>query len=79
MRIRSRHYGDIIEWIGKVIDSCETHQQTFAASKLIRNFEDQLTTEYESRLYYIKYHSLVNSLRNKLSNKRQELLNKGKL
>jgi hypothetical protein len=39
---RSTHYGDVAKWIEKVIDSCETYQQTFTARMLIVNFEKQM-------------------------------------
>ena len=42
MEKRSTHYGDIQKWIEKVIDSCETYQQTFTVKKLITNFAKQL-------------------------------------
>jgi hypothetical protein len=42
MENRSRHYGDVDKWVRKVIDSCETYQQTFSVRSLIRNFEDQM-------------------------------------
>ena len=42
MENRSTHYGDITRWIEKVIESCETREQTFSTLKLIHNFEKQL-------------------------------------
>lgn len=42
MENRSRHYGDVDKWVRKVIDSCETYQQTISVRSLIRNFEDQM-------------------------------------
>ena len=42
MEKRSRHYGDVQKWIEKVIDSCETYQQTLSARRLVWNFESQM-------------------------------------
>jgi len=38
----SNHYGDVQNWVEKVIDSCETHDQTHSARKLVCNFENQM-------------------------------------
>ena len=46
MGAQSNHYGDISTWIEKVIESCETRQQTRTADKLLRNFEDTLISKY---------------------------------
>jgi hypothetical protein len=42
MAAESRHYGDVANWIEKVIDSCVHPVQEIAARKLVRNFEKQL-------------------------------------
>jgi hypothetical protein len=42
MENRSKHYGDVQKWIEKVIDSCETYQQTFTAKMLMNNFDRQM-------------------------------------
>lgn len=42
---RSKHHQDINEWIEKVIDSCQTYQQTFAVKKLINNFYILMTEQ----------------------------------
>ena len=39
MAASSKHYGDVTNWIEKVIESCETPQQEIAARKLVRQFE----------------------------------------
>jgi hypothetical protein len=46
MKKRSRHYGDVANWIEKVIDSCKTRDQVFSCQKLIHNFEN--TKEFKS-------------------------------
>lgn len=42
MENRSTHYGDLQIWVEKVIDSCETQDQTHSARKLVWNFENQM-------------------------------------
>jgi len=73
MENRSRHYGDVDKWVRKVIDSCETYQQTFSVRSLIRNFESQMRRNKVDR-------SLIWSVRAsldlELSFKRDELLKK---
>ena len=39
MAASSKHYGDVTNWIEKVIESCETPKQEIAARKLVRQFE----------------------------------------
>ena len=46
----SNHYGDVANWVEKVINSCETPQQEISARKLVRLFEKRLLAE-ESELY----------------------------
>jgi hypothetical protein len=41
MAATSNHYGDVTNWIEKVIDSCETSSQEVAARRLVRQFEIQ--------------------------------------
>jgi hypothetical protein len=73
MEKRSEHYGDVEKWVRKVIDSCETYQQTHTIKKLIWNFEDQMRRNNVDR-------NLVWSVRSSLdlalSFKRDELLKK---
>ena len=35
------HYGDLIKWVYKVIDSCQTREQIRTAERLIDNFSEQ--------------------------------------
>jgi len=42
MAAESKHYGDVANWIEKVIDSCTHPVQEIVARKLVRNFEKQL-------------------------------------
>jgi hypothetical protein len=41
MAATSNHYGDVTNWIEKVIDSCETSSQEASARRLVRQFEIQ--------------------------------------
>jgi len=75
MENRSTHYGDVSKWVEKVIDSCETYQQTFAARKLIRNFTEQLQKKHPEKYWREHYYNIINPLDTKLSDKRQQLLN----
>ena len=53
MEKRSAHYGDVAKWIEKVIDSCETYQQTLAAKMLIVNFGKQMSrNKVDTRLMW---------------------------
>ena len=72
MENRSRHYGDVAKWIEKVIDSCETREQTFVAKRLIRNFYNQL----DRKLGALNYATIISPLEYRLSNKRQEIQSK---
>jgi hypothetical protein len=70
---RSTHYGDVAKWIEKVIDSCETYQQTFAARILVRNFEKQMDrNKVDRNLVW----SVRDSLDLELSFKRDEIMKK---
>lgn len=67
----SNHYGDVQNWIEKVIGSCETHEQTHSARKLVLNFEKQMSNnKVDSSIRY----SIGNYLRHLVSNKIDELL-----
>jgi len=41
MAATSKHYGDVVIWIEKVINSCETPIQELTARRLVRLFENQ--------------------------------------
>jgi hypothetical protein len=64
MASTSNHYGDVANWIEKVIDSCETPLQEISARKLVRLYEKQY-----SYLDYPVYRELCRRLQNKLDNK----------
>ena len=73
MENRSTHYGDVEKWIRKVINSCETYQQTFSARMLVRNFEKQMNrNKVDRNLVW----SVRDSLDLELSFKRDEIMKK---
>jgi deoxyhypusine synthase len=75
MENRSKHYGDVEKWVEKVIDSCETYQQTITASILIRNFEKQMNRndEYSNLSWSIKQSLtfMLNLKRNKIMDRNE--------
>jgi len=73
MENRSRHYGDLAKWIEKVIDSCETYQQTFTASKLVRNFRKQLMKITPDKYWNSLQYDVIWPLENKIIHKRNQL------
>jgi len=64
MAATSNHYGDVANWIEKVIDSCETPSQEVSARNLVRLYEKQY-----SYLEYPVYRDLCRRLNNKLDDK----------
>jgi len=73
MENRSTHYGDVSNWIEKIIDSCETYQQTFTAKKLISNFAKQLRTKSPDKYWNTYQYEVIWPLETILNNKRREL------
>ena len=70
---RSTHYGDLQKWIEKIIDSCETYEQTRSARRLVWNFEKQMTrNKVDSGIIY----SVGHHLRDLISNKVREIQGK---
>lgn len=76
MENRSRHYGDVAKWIEKVIDSCETYQQTFTVNKLIRNFRNQLMKNTPDKYWRDYQYTVIWTLEALLRIKRQSFINK---
>ena len=76
MENRSTHYGDVSKWIEKVIDSCETYQQTFTAKKLITNFAKQLRTKSPDKYWRDYQYSVIWPLETMVTSKRQSFINK---
>jgi hypothetical protein len=73
---RSTHYGDISKWIEKVIDSCETYQQTFVVKTLICNFIKQLMRTTPDKYWRDYHYGVILPLETKLTNKRQSFIGK---
>ena len=61
MGATSNHYGDVANWVEKVIESCETPLQEITARKLVRLFEKKY-----SYLEYAVYRDLCRRLQLKL-------------
>jgi hypothetical protein len=76
MEKRSTHYGDVQKWIEKVIDSCETYDQTRSAKRLIWNFEKQIQRKHPEKYWREHFYNLISPLESSLSYKRDELLKK---
>lgn len=73
MKNRGRNISDIIIWIEDVINSCETHEQTLVAKKLISNFDSQLNPNNIKS--FKKFHiKIIRDLQYALSEK-QNLIN----
>ena len=73
---RSTHYGDVAKWIEKVINSCETYQQTFTAKQMVRNFEKQLMRDTPNKYWRDYQYSVIWPLESMVTFKRQSLINK---
>jgi len=76
METRSRHYGDVIKWIEKVIESCETREQLFGAKNLIFNFEKQLQRQSIERYWKDDHYNIIRPLESIVSDKMDELYKK---
>ena len=76
MEQRSTHYGDISKWIEKVIDSCETYQQTHTAKQLVTNFAKQLRTKSPDKYWNNYQYTVIHPLRDLVRIKRQSFINK---
>ena len=58
----SKHPADILVWLEKVLESCETHSQLNTFGNLLNLFERQYTKEYNTRHpYYIKFSILCDN------------------
>jgi hypothetical protein len=76
MEKRSTHYGDVAKWIEKVIDSCDTYQQTFTAKQMVRNFEKQLMRDTPDKYWRDYQYSVIWPLESMVTSKRQSFINK---
>jgi hypothetical protein len=75
MEKRSTHYGDVAKWIEKVIDSCETYQQTFTVINLIDNFRKQLRNSSPDKYWRNYQYTVIEPLEDLVSIKRQSFIN----
>ena len=69
--MRSRHPGDILNWLKDIIESCETLEQTFTASKCLDNFRRNYSISVEHKWK-------VDALRKILHLKRLTIRNKNR-
>ena len=74
MEKRSKHYGDVAKWLEKVIDSCETYQQSMTAYKLIQNFKNQLQTKYPDKYWNDYHYTVISTLEHMLQYKRELII-----
>ena len=66
MEKRSKHYGDVVKWIEKVIDSCETYRQSITVLKLIRNFRQQLINKSPDTYWGSYHYDIISPLESRL-------------
>lgn len=76
MEKRSTHYGDVAKWIEKVIDSCETYQQTITAKQLVINFQKQLMRTRPDKYWKNYQYSVIWPLEDLVAIKIQTFINK---
>jgi hypothetical protein len=72
MKKRSNHHLDTFRWIEKVINSCETYQQTITARQLINNYEKLMIFK---GIEYRTVADLESILKHKLLILQSELIN----
>ena len=67
------HYGDLIKWVHKVIDSCQTQGQIRTAERLIDNLSLQpQIRELDVNLYF----EIIRDMRNKCIDMSFEMMEK---
>ena len=75
MENRSTHYGDVTKWIEKIVESCQTREQTFTAKRLIRNFEKQLMNVTPDKFWNKYHYEIIWPLEEMVNRKRESLCN----
>ena len=73
MENRSKHYGDIKLWVGKVINSCETMGQIKTADRLINNFNKQLENKCITTYWKDYSRTIINPLKFLLEQKKDKI------
>jgi hypothetical protein len=71
MAANSNHYGDVYNWILKVIESCDQYPQIFTAHRLVDNF---CSMNYSSLEWYEKS-NMNRDLISAVHEKQRQLLN----
>ena len=67
------HYGDLIKWVHKVIDSCQTREQVKTAERLIDNFSHQpQIKQLDVNLYF----EIIREMRNNCIDMSFEMIGK---
>jgi|LakMenE01Jun11ns_1017448.scaffolds.fasta_scaffold9371818_1 hypothetical protein len=79
MAAKSNHYGDVYNWIERVIDSCTNPQQEIAARKLISLYGERLEKgrEVNIELRFSMERALRMRLDNKLFKRIEDKINNG--
>ena len=72
MASTSNHYGDVANWIEKVINSCETPLQEVTARRLVRLFESQYQ-DIDQELGWALSRKLRTALDNKVYSRMDKL------
>jgi len=65
MAAQSKHNGDILLWVHKVIDSCTTPLQVISARKVVRQFTKKIVKD-NPNINYKEYSEIVHGLQDKL-------------
>lgn len=71
MAASSIHYGDVFNWVMKVIDSCDQYNQIFTAHRLVDNF---CSKDYPTLEWYEKS-NMNRELISAVHEKQRQLLN----
>ena len=75
MAATSNHYGDVANWIEKVIESCETSLHEETAKKLVHLYEFQFR-DIDRELGWALSRRLKNALDNKFYSRMDKLVEK---
>ena len=79
--MRSTHYGDLKNWVIKVIDSCENLNQLHSANRLINLYDknlirDKKVDDYIRTRCYLELYTVYENKVSEIMDKREkELLN----